>query len=54
MGPEFRGLDLPRQMSLFDDTPALHTYLAAKPVSGATILVKGSNTNRLWTLEDVL
>ncbi len=54
VGPEFRGLDLPRQMSLFDDTPALHTYLAAKPVSGATILVKGSNTNRLWTLEDVL
>ena len=38
----------------FADTESLQTYLKEKPLSGATVLVKGSNTNRLWTLEEVL
>ena len=39
---------------LFPDTEALRAWLQANPVSGATILIKGSNTNRLWTLEEIL
>ena len=39
---------------LFPDTEAVRSWLNANPVSGATILVKGSNTNRLWTLVEML
>ena len=54
VGPEFDGINLPDNMLLFADTDALRAYLKANPISGATILVKGSNTNRLWTLEELL
>lgn len=54
VGPEFDGIPLPDNMRLFADTDALKAYLKANPISGATVLVKGSNTNRLWTLEDTL
>jgi hypothetical protein len=39
---------------LFPDTDSVRSWLQANPVSGATILIKGSNTNRLWTLEEIL
>ncbi len=54
VGPEFDGIALPPYMLRFDDTDALKAHLQANPISGATVLVKGSNTNRLWTLEEVL
>ena len=54
VGPEWDGLKLPENMMLFPDTEALRAWLQANPVSGATILIKGSNTNRLWTLEEIL
>jgi len=54
VGAEWDGLKLPGNMMLFPDTEALRSWLQANPVSGATILIKGSNTNRLWTLEEML
>ena len=54
VGPEWEALPHPDNMQLFNDTEAVHTYLLEHPVSGATILIKGSNTNRLWTLEELL
>ena len=54
VGPEFESLSLPLPMQNFPDTEAVAAYLKEHPVSGATILVKGSNTNRLWTLEELL
>ena len=54
VGAEFDGLALSPCMHRFPDTRALRQWLEEHPASGATILVKGSNTNRLWTLEDLL
>ena len=54
IGPEFDGIDLPANMLRFPDTAAVGQWLKANPPAGATILVKGSNTNRLWTLEELL
>ena len=54
VGPEFDGIELPPYMQRFDDTTDLKAHLHANPISGATVLVKGSNTNRLWTLEEEL
>ena len=38
----------------FADTEAVMQHLKEYPVSGATILIKGSNANRLWQLEQLL
>ncbi len=54
IGPEFDSIDLPANMLRFPNTAAVADWLKANPLSGATILVKGSNTNRLWTLEELL
>ncbi len=54
IGPEFDSIDLPANMLRFPDTTAVADWLKANPLSGATILVKGSNTNRLRTLEELL
>lgn len=54
VGPEFDGIALPHPMQQFADTEAVRAWLQANPVGNATILVKGSNTNRLWTLEELL
>ena len=54
VGPEFDAHSLPSNMLRFPDTDAVRTWLQGNPPSGATILVKGSNTNRLWTLEELL
>ncbi len=45
---------LSTEFLLFSDTDSVRQWLQANPVSGATILIKGSNTNRLWTLEELL
>ena len=54
VGSEWAPLSHPANMLLFPDNEAVTAYLKEHPVSGATILVKGSNTNRLWTLEEML
>ncbi len=54
VGSEFDGIALPHPMLQFADTEAVRAWLQANPVGNATILVKGSNTNRLWTLEELL
>ena len=54
VGPEFRGIGLSPRMRLFATTEELAEWLGEHPVQGAVVLVKGSNTNRLWTLEDML
>ena len=54
VGPEWNALEVPGNMQRFDDTEAVKAWLTANPVTDATILVKGSNTNRLWTLEELL
>ena len=54
VGPEWEHLPHPDNMLLFPDTDSVRAWLQANPVGGATVLVKGSNTNRLWTLEELL
>ena len=54
IGPEFDSIDLPANMLRFPDTPSASLWLKENTPSNATILVKGSNTNRLWTLEESL
>lgn len=54
VGPEWEGIQHSDNMLLFCDTEAVRRWLMDNPVSNATILVKGSNTNRLWTLEELL
>ena len=54
VGPEWEGLRLNSNMHVFTDTAQLKQHLQEHPLSDATILVKGSNTNRLWTLEEDL
>ncbi len=54
VGSEWEGLPHPDNMQLFADTDSVRTWLKNNPVGDTTLLVKGSNTNRLWTLEEVL
>ncbi len=54
VGPEFDNIKLQAGMMLFADTPALRQWIENNPISGYTILIKGSNTNRLWELEEIL
>ncbi len=54
VGPKFQGIALPHPMRHFPDTDSVRAWLQANPVANATILIKGSNSNRLWTLEELL
>lgn len=54
IGPEFDNIELPSGMMRFADTDAVSLWLRENPINNETILVKGSNTNRLWTLETEL
>ncbi len=38
----------------YSNTESLLSMLKAEPISDATILIKGSNSNRLWLLEEAL
>ncbi|MCR5445461.1 MAG: UDP-N-acetylmuramoyl-tripeptide--D-alanyl-D-alanine ligase [Bacteroidales bacterium] len=61
VGPEWDAQMLPTSNGeqtttymLFPDTDSVRTWLQANSFSDATVLIKGSNTNRLWTLEELL
>ena len=54
VGPEFEGISLPPEMQLFATTDELLGWLGSHTVTNATVLVKGSNTNRLWSVEEFL
>ena len=54
VGPEWNHLALEENMMCFADTESLRRHLMETDLCGETILVKGSNTNRLWTLEELL
>ena len=54
IGHEFDGITLPTNMTLLHSTEEAADLLRDKKLQGKTILVKGSNSNRLWTLEPLL
>ena len=54
VGPEWSSLPHPDNMMLFADTELVREWLKTNPADNVTILIKGSNTNRLWTLEELL
>lgn len=54
VGPEFEGIRLPHPMQRFDSTKEVGAWLQNHPIKDATILIKGSNTNRLWFLVELL
>ena len=54
IGEEFRFADGTDGVLWFADSDAACQYLAAHPIDGALVLVKGSNSNRLWQLEELL
>ena len=54
VGSEFEGIVLPSNMLRFSTTEAVAEWLSQHRPTGCTLLVKGSNTNRLWTLEGLL
>lgn len=54
VGPEFNSLPLASGFTHFATTEELAENLRQNPPADSTILVKGSNGNRLWTLEELL
>ena len=54
VGHEFDGIGLPQGMTHVADTSEAAEAIRRMAPEGYTILVKGSNGNRLWTLEEVL
>ncbi len=54
VGHEFDGIGLPQGMAHVADTSEAAEAIRRMAPEGYTILVKGSNGNRLWTLEEVL
>jgi UDP-N-acetylmuramoyl-tripeptide--D-alanyl-D-alanine ligase len=52
VGSEFQAIDSPYRQ--FDDVEAVKAALAAEPVEGRLILVKGSNSTRLFQLPELL
>ena len=54
IGHEFDGLTLAQNMTLLHTTEEAVEWLTKTKIKGRTILIKGSNSNRLWTLESLL
>jgi len=54
IGNEFRFAEGKDGTLWFPSVIELGEYLQQRPISGATILIKGSNSNKLWTLEEKL
>ena len=54
IGHEFDGITLGSNMTLMHATEEAAEWLKNAKLQGKTILVKGSNSNRLWTLEPLL
>lgn len=54
IGPEFNGISLTNNTKHVNTTEEAITLLKEWGPKGYTILIKGSNSNRLWTLEEFL
>ncbi len=54
IGPEFDGISLTNNTKHVNTTEEAITLLKEWGPKGYTILIKGSNSNRLWTLEEFL
>lgn len=54
VGPEFAFAAKEQGFAWFADVHAAQDYLKGHPVVGATILLKGSNSTKMWLLEEVL
>ena len=54
VGDEFRFASGDEGVQWVDDSEAAKSWLEAHPIEGALVLVKGSNSNRLWQLETLL
>ena len=54
VGDEFRFAEGEGGVLWFANSSDALTQLKANPVSGATILIKGSNSNKMWVLEEAL
>lgn len=54
VGPEFAFAEGKPNVRWFVDSDAAVAYYAERPLSGATVLLKGSNNARMWKLEGVL
>ena len=54
VGDEFSFASSDPAVLWFPDSQSAHDYFAANPLSGASVLLKGSNSNRMWLLEEVL
>lgn len=54
IGPEFDGISLTNNTKHVNTTEEAITLLKKWGPKGYTILIKGSNSNRLWTLEEFL
>ena len=54
IGPEFAFAEENPSIQYFPDSDVAVAYFAKHPLSGATVLLKGSNSTRMWKLEGVL
>ena len=54
VGPEFAFAADNASLQWFPDADAAVAHFAAHPLSGATILLKGSNGEQMWKLEPIL
>ena len=54
IGEEFAFVHGDMRFRWFTDSLKAKEYIAAHPLSGATVLLKGSNSTKMWLLEEVL
>ena len=54
VGDEFRFAEKEAGVVWCPDCDCAKAWLEANPLSGALVLVKGSNSNKLWQLESLL
>ena len=54
VGPEYAFADGKPNIRWFPDVDAAVAYFAEHPLNDATVLLKGSNSTRMWKLEEVL
>ena len=54
IGEEFAFVQNDARFNWFADSTAAKNYLASHPLADATILLKGSNSTKMWLLEEVL
>ena len=54
VGSEFQGFTLPKHFRFFTDVEAVKTAIAEQKPQGCTILVKGSNSTKLFQLPELL